>query len=58
MFVCMCMYACIHVYMYRYVCIHMWEIDLGLEVLGSRACRGRMRKEGLGGRDMGDVLDM
>lgn len=53
MFVC----ACIHVYMYRYVCIHMWEVDLGSEVLGSRACRGRMRKEGLGGRDMGDVLD-
>lgn len=35
----------------------MWEVDLGSEVLGSRACRGRMRKEGLGGRDMGDVLD-
>lgn len=26
-------------------------------VRGPRACRGRMRKEGLGGRDMGDVLD-
>lgn len=45
MFVC----ACIHVQ----VCIHMWEDQGGRP----RACRGRMRKEGLGGRDMGDVLD-
>jgi len=31
-----CLYvcACMHVYMYRYVYIHMWEVDLGSEVLG------------------------
>lgn len=52
MFVCMCMYACIHVQ----VCIYTY-VGGRPRVRGPRACRGRMRKEGLGGRDMGDVLD-
>lgn len=50
----MFVYACIHVQ----VCMYTY-VGGRPRVRGPRACRGRMRKEkeGLGGRDMGDVLD-
>lgn len=48
---CMCMYTCIHVQ----VCTTY--VGGKPRVRGPRACRGRMRKEGLGGRDVVDVLD-
>lgn len=51
MYVC----ACIHVQVpYVYIPTYVGGRP---RVRGPRACRGRMRKEGLGGRDMGDVLD-
>lgn len=50
MFVCACIHVHVQVCMYTYV-------GGRPRVRGPRACRGRMRKEGLGGRDMGDVLD-